>query len=73
MQADTPAVISVLTDLPNATCLWNSVNGGVMDDIASCDVDYLAPVADYDILNVRVKSECTSQAVRGQIKISIFP
>jgi hypothetical protein len=73
LQAGTPAGISVLTDLPNVTCRWNSTNGGALDDPDSCGVDYLVPAADYDILKVVIKSGCRAQTAHGQIKISIFP
>ena len=73
LHAGSPAGVSVLTDMPNVTCRWNSTNGGVLDDPDSCGVDYLAPAADYDILKVVVTSGCRAQTTRGQIKISIFP
>ena len=73
LRVGTPAGISVVTDLPDATCLWNSTNGGVLDDPASCDIAYLTPAATYDILHVRIESACRAETIRGQIKVSIFP
>jgi hypothetical protein len=68
-----PAAITVLSDLTNLSCQWNSLNGGAWDDPGSCDTAYLAPAADYDILTVRIEPGCKLPPIRAQIKISILP
>jgi len=73
LQPGVPTGISVLASAPNARCLWSSLNRGVWDDPGSCDTVYLAPVAEFDLLTVRVNPGCNLPLERGQIRISILP
>ena len=73
LQYGTPMGISVAVDLPDATCHWTSLNHAALDNPEGCDLVYSPPPAEYDILTVRVGSQCEIQTIRSQIKISIFP
>ena len=73
LQAGSPAVITILSDVSDIHCQWNSLNGGAWDDPSSCDTAYLTTAADYDILTVRIQPSCRLPSLRGQIKISILP
>lgn len=60
--------------LPGAVrCDWLSSNGGALDDSQSCDVSYMAPAADYDILKISLRPGCGLPASVAQLKISILP
>jgi hypothetical protein len=73
LQPGVPLGVSVLADLPHMTCYWNSLNHGALDGFDQCDIVYSAPAADYDILTVRILSDCRIPPIRGQIKIGILP
>lgn len=73
LSAGSPAAITLLSDLPDLTCNWSSLNGGAWDDPYSCDTAYLAPAAGYDILTVNIQPGCSLPLVRGRIRISIMP
>jgi hypothetical protein len=73
LQAGVPIGISVMPPAPNARCLWSSLNGGIWDEPGSCDTVYKAPVAEFDLLTVRVYPGCNLPPARGQIRISILP
>jgi len=73
LQSDVPTGLSALASVPDARCLWSSLNGGVWDDPGSCDTVYLAPAAEFDILTVRVTPGCNLPLERGEIRISILP
>lgn len=73
LQAGSPMGIVPLSDLPNLSCHWNSLNGGAWDDPGSCETTYAAPAADYDILTVRIEPGCKLPPLHEQIKISILP
>jgi len=73
VQSGVPLGISVSMDEPQMACHWNSLNHGDLDDSDGCNIIYLAPAADYDILSVRISSACNIPPVRGQIKVSILP
>jgi hypothetical protein len=73
LQSGVPVGISVSTDMPSKTCYWTSLNHGALDGFDQCDIVYAAPAADFDLLAVRIGSECKMPPIRGQIKISILP
>jgi hypothetical protein len=73
LASDSATGLNVLTSLPVTACYWSSLNGGAWDGEDSCDPTYAAPVADYDILTVRMTPACGLPTVRGQLKISILP
>jgi hypothetical protein len=54
-------------------CDWMSTAGGALDASSSCDMVYIAPDADYDILRVRIRSSCGLPDSIGQIKVYILP
>jgi hypothetical protein len=54
-------------------CDWSSANGGALDDPQSCDIFYIPPPGDLDILKISVRPGCGLPNSIGQIKVSILP
>jgi len=54
-------------------CSWSSANGGSLDDPNACEIIYIPPNADNDILRLRLKSMCGLPDAIGELKISILP
>jgi hypothetical protein len=73
LQSGVPVGISVVAAVPTPHCLWSSLNGGTWDGQDNCDTVYVAPVAEFDLLTVRVYPGCNLPPARGQIRISILP
>jgi hypothetical protein len=65
--------VSPLTITDVVRCRWVSVNGGSLDGSNTCNIAYMAPQADYDILRVSIQPGCGLPASTGQFKISILP
>ncbi len=62
------------TTLPvDKSCFWTSANGGTFDDPRTCDTDYFAPPADYDVLKIHIQPGCHLPTALGEIKINILP
>jgi hypothetical protein len=68
-----PVGISPLMLAGNFDCHWVSANGGELDLPSTCDIVYVPPTADYDILRIRVRSSCGVPSSSGQIKVGILP
>ncbi len=54
-------------------CTWTSAKGGQLDLPSTCDIVYVPPNAEYDILRLRIRSSCGLPDATGQIKVSILP
>lgn len=65
------APITLPGDQPS--CNWFSQQGGALDDATQCETIYAPPAAEYDILQVSVRSSCGLPNAVGQIKFSILP
>jgi hypothetical protein len=66
------APITLPGDQPS--CNWFSRQGGALDDATSCETIYAPPAAaDYDLLQVSVRSSCGLPNAVGQIRFSILP
>jgi hypothetical protein len=62
------------TMLPvDISCFWASANGGAFDDPRTCDTDYSAPPAGFDVLKVDIQPGCHLPNTLGEIKIDILP
>jgi hypothetical protein len=62
------------TTLPvDLSCFWESANGGAFDDPRTCNPDYYAPPAGFDVLKVDIQPGCHLPNALGEIKIAILP
>jgi hypothetical protein len=67
------AAIHPLTLTGEAHCRWISSFGGALDDPGSCDVVYVPPQREYDILKLSLEPGCGLPRSVEQLKISILP
>ena len=62
------------TTLPvDMSCFWATTNGGEFDDPRTCNTDYSAPPAGFDVLKVDIQPGCHLPNALGEIKITILP
>jgi hypothetical protein len=73
LTAGSAVAISPILPAGDVRCDWSSANGGALDDPQSCDMFYVPPMSDYDILKISVRPGCGLPNSIGQIKVSILP
>lgn len=54
-------------------CNWMSATGGQLDLPTTCDIIYVPPNVEYDILRFRVQTSCGLPDAIGQIKVAVLP
>jgi hypothetical protein len=73
LQQGSTVIVSPLMLAGKFQCDWMSVADGALDSPTSCNMIYVVPNADFDILRVRIRSACGLPDSIGQIKVSILP
>ena len=74
LASGSPAEIEpVLLLAMNTKCNWSSSNGGTLDSPDTCDLVYIPPQADFDILKIKIRPGCGLPQSTTQIKVSILP
>jgi LPXTG-motif cell wall-anchored protein len=66
------AAINLTLEPAAASCIWQSQQGAEIDLPDICDIAYAAPPAEYDRLQVRVKSACGLPVSVGYLNVQIL-
>jgi hypothetical protein len=67
------AAINPIIQPGKASCSWLSREHAAMDEPESCDIVYRPPSADFDVLQVRVRSACGLPSSSGYLNVQILP
>lgn len=67
------AFITPLIEPGEASCIWQSQGGAMLDAPDICDIAYAPPAAEYDVLRLRVRSGCGLPDSLGNLRIAILP
>jgi len=67
------AAINLVVQPAKVSCNWVSREGATLDVPDSCDIVYEPPVADFDVLRVRVGSACGLPDSVGYLNVQILP
>lgn len=58
---------------PASSCAWISAAGAALDGPFSCDLVYIPPNAEHDVLRLLIRSSCGLPDSSGRINVSILP